>query len=139
MARRDFYTGKYALSKAEYRSAYYYALRYTEMCQELEAITDTVRAITYDGDLVQSSGAGRPTEQLAIRRSDLSKSIQKIEQSAKEAIDDEETPIYKMLLFAVTTDGVTFNYLKGRMEIPCSRNYFYERRRRFYWLLAQKI
>jgi hypothetical protein len=33
------------------------------------------------------------------------------------------------------TEGVSYDYLKARLEIPCCRDIYYELYRRFFWLL----
>ncbi len=33
------------------------------------------------------------------------------------------------------TEGLSYNYLKSRLEIPCSRDVYYDLYRRFFWLL----
>lgn len=44
--------------------------------------------------------------------------------------------LYPYILKAVT-EGLSFTYLKSRLEIPCSRDTYYDRYRRFFWLLDQ--
>ena len=134
MARRNYYTGKYKLDKAEYLSAKYYALRYTEWLNEYNGLKDSVGAVAYDG-MPHGTTPGKPTERLAIRRAELMKRMELIEQTAIEADAD----LYQYILKAVTNEDVTFHNLKLFMDIPCEKDVFYDRRRRFYWLLAQKI
>lgn len=135
MARRNSYSGKYTLSKSEYLSAKYYALRYKEWRAEWELMADTVRAIEYDGDHVQGNGAGNPTEQLAIRRAELTHKIGIIEETAKET-----DPVLGRYIFAyVIEEGMTFDKLKRTSGIPCGKDLFYHLRRKYYYLLAKKI
>ena len=135
MSRRNSYSGKYVISKSEFLSAKYYALRYKEWVSEMELVTDTVRAITYDGDMVQGSGTGNPTEQLAIRRAELTHKIRNIEDSAREA--DEE--LCKYILIAVTEEDMTFDKLRRMTGIPCGKDLYYHLRRKYYYILAKKI
>ena len=135
MSRRNSYSGKFTLSKSEFLSAKYYALRYKEWRTEWETMTDTVRAITYDGDMVQSSGTGSPTEQLAIRRAELTHKIRIIEETAEET----EPAMSKHILLYVTEEDMTFEKLKRISGIPCGKNLFYHLRRKYYYLLAKKL
>ena len=64
----------------------------------------------------------------------LEKNCRLIEQTALEADPD----IYQYLLKAVTQEGVTFWYLKKIMDMPCGRTMYYDRRKKFYWLLSHK-
>jgi hypothetical protein len=85
-------------------------------------------------DMPSSRNCGDATQQLAMRRVMLEQNCQLIEQTAIEADPD----IYQYILKAVTGEDVTYRYLKMIMEIPCSHNTYYDRRRKFYWLLDKR-
>ena len=53
-----------------------------------------------------------------------------VEEVAKETSED----LYGYILKGVT-EGVSYNYLKARLEIPCCRDVYYNLYRRFFWLL----
>ncbi len=74
------------------------------------------------------------TQQLAIRRVTLEENCRMIEQTAIETDAD----IYKYILKAVTEEDITYEYLRMIMEIPCSHNTYYDRRRKFYWILDKR-
>lgn len=132
--RKNSYTGKYRLTKNEFLSAYYYAMRYNEWKDEYESLQDNLGAINYDG-LPKGNALGNPTEDTGSMMAELKARIEKIEQTVVETDD----MLYKYLLKAVTNEGITYNYLQMVMNIPCSKNTYYERRRRFYYLLSKKI
>ena len=133
--RRNYYTGKYALGKNEFLNAKYYALRYNEWRDEYEALSDTSKGIRYDVDRVQTSGDFDAVEANGARMAELSKKIELIEGTAKEA--DEELAAW--ILQGVTNDYATYKYLSMVKGIPCGKDKFYLARRRFYYLLAGKI
>lgn len=110
--RRNSYTGKYKLTKNRYLYAYYYALLYNEWKDQ------------YNTGLLHQEECEQ-----------LRKKMELIEQTAIEA----DGNIYQYILKAVTNAGVTYHYLKTVMNIPCGKDMYYDRRRKFYWLLAQKI
>lgn len=58
--------------------------------------------------------------------------IKMVEYAAMNA--DEELKPY---IFRAVTEGLSYTYLKSRLEIPCSRDTYYDRYRRFFWLLDQ--
>lgn len=62
------------------------------------------------------------------------KKISILENTAKEAAPD----IYEYLILSVTR-GRGYTYLKQGKDIPCSKNYFYDKYRKFFWLLDQKL
>lgn len=91
---------------------------------------------------------GDPTEQLAAKRAEAGKNIQLIEQTMVETITmckdghgnkiydgDWETKLYPHMIKAITTAGITYDYLYGLMDIPVSRNGFNNLRRYFFFLL----
>ena len=129
------YTGKYKLTKHEFYTAYHYALRYSEWKMEYNALADPSTAIRYDLDRVQTSGGVDTTELNGMRRALLREKIERVEQTAIEA----DAELYKYILMGVTNEDITYDVLACKLRIPCARNTYYDRRRRFYYLLAQKI
>ena len=129
------YTGKYKLTKHEFYMAYHYALRYAEWKMEYDALADPSTGLRYDKDRVQTSGGYDTTEANGIRRSELRDKMERIEQTVIEADPD----LYQYILMGVTNEDITYDVLMCKMHIPCARNTYYNRRRKFYWLLAQKI
>lgn len=132
--RRNTYTGKYNLTKNEFLSAYYYALRYNEWIDKYESLSDGLGTSSHDGQ-PQSSAIGNPTEKIGGMMAELKEKIEKVESTI---IETDET-LYQYLLKAVTNEGITYNYLQMVMSIPCSRGTYYDRRRKFYYLLSKKI
>ena len=123
---------KYGISKNRFWELYYWCLQYGEWKDELKYKTDTVGAMEIT-DMPTSRNVGDATQQLAIRRSMLEQNCRLIEQTAIEADPD----IYQYLLKAVTEDA-SYRYLDMIMNIPCGKKMYYDRRRKFYWLLSQK-
>lgn len=133
--RRNYYTGKYALDVISFLHAKYYALKYKRWRDEYDALADSSRAITYDGDGAQGSDGMNVVERNGIRRAELAKKMEVIEQTAIEV----DAQMYPWILQGVTDDFATFTYLKMMKGMPCSRNTYYNLRRKFYFLLDKKI
>jgi len=112
---------------------YYWCLQYNEWKDELKYKSDTVGAMTIT-DMPVYHDNGDPTQQLAMRRAMLEENCRMIEQAAYESDSD----IYPYILKAVTDENVTYKYLKMIMDIPCGKDMYYDRRRKFYWLLSKK-
>lgn len=134
MARRNRYTGKYKLDKHEFLKAYHHAMCYNEWRQEYDALMDTTKAISYDG-MPHAANTADTTALAAEKREALGRKMQLIEETVMEA----EPEIYRYLLLAVTNEGVTYEYLRTIHHIPCGKDMFYDRRRKFYYLLCQRI
>jgi len=81
----------------------------------------------YSGSMPSDS-----TANWAVKRAYYSERIDMVEKAAKEA----DYILYKYILKAVT-EGLSFTYLKTILRMPCSRDIYYDRYRRFFWLLNQ--
>lgn len=123
----------YHLPNEEYQTVIHFARQYPLWVKELQTRPDTIKAITYDGEKVQTSCGYDPTIETAMRRTILENKCRLIEETAREA----GTGIYRYLLRGVT-QGVTFWELR-QQGMPCGKNYYTKCRQRFYWSLAQKI
>ena len=112
---------------------YHFCLQYQEWKDEY-AMLDGKKAMVYDG-MPHGTTVGSPTERLAIRRAELAHNIHLVESTAEEA----DPTIAKYIIKGVTEEGITYTYLDMKMGISCSAGTYYSRRRRFFWLLDQKV
>lgn len=125
----------YYLTKHRFYEVYHYAMQYQEWKDEYRTTEQTMRGIAYDGVKVKSSGSGDALERVAIRLTELSEKIEMLEEVAKETDKD----LSEYILRGVTDEQVTYNYLSMVLHIPCSRNTYYSLRRKFYWLLSERL
>lgn len=121
---------KYNISSNRFRELLYYCLQYDEWQAELSAIRNSLKGISYS-DIKVMSGAGNPTQIAAIKSSNLAHKCATVERAARMA--DEE--LYGYIMYAVTREGISFNYLKMMKGIPCERDRYYNSRRKFYFYL----
>lgn len=135
MARRNSYRGKYKMTKEQFLSAYYYALRYNEWVLEYRSLLDTSQAIKYSDMPKGSIRTDSQVEDAAIKAEGIHDKIRKIEETAREASPE----LYTYILKAVTNRDITFHQLKTLTDIPCGKDMFYNVRRKFYFLLYQKL
>lgn len=127
-------SNEFWISKHAFYTAYHYALQYNEWRDEYERVTGGVRAVNYDG-MPHGSTVGNPTESAGIRGAELSAKMELVQETARQA----DPELVKYLLKAVTNEGITYEYLRGIMGIPCGHNRYYKARRKFYYLLSQKL
>lgn len=78
--------------------------------------------------LVQS-----PTSRCAEQRLWYTERIAMVEESAAEA-----DPLLGPYLLRGVTEGLSYDCLKARLALPCSREAYYESYRKFFWLLSEK-
>jgi len=131
---RPEYKGEWALEKHEFYTVYHYAMQYPALTQRYQEAVEP-HAVTHTGG---TGGIGKPTEDKGIKAARIAAKIAKIEAAARYAAGDAGETFYQLLLLGVTREGHTFNHLK-EMGLPCGRDYYYTRRRIFYWRLAQTI
>lgn len=123
---------KYNISKYRFLELYYFCLQYPEWKNDLKVLTDTVKGIGYS-EKAKGGGGENQTEKLAIKRLELRSKCELVEQAAIEADPD----LYPYIISGATR-GLTYRYLREREHMPCGRNVYYDRRRRFFWILSRK-
>lgn len=119
---------KWWISEAESRLAYAYALMYYEWEAEYHALGG-ISQKDIDKDVGQSS-----TESAGIRREDLFRKMELIDQTLIET----DPQLYKWLKIAILNRGVSYEVMLAK-GMPCSDKVFYDRRRKFYYLLSKRI
>lgn len=77
-------------------------------------------------------GVYDPTATRAVTRAYYSKRMQMLEQVAKDA----DKYLWFYILKAVT-EGLSYTYLRTKMDIPCGKDMYYDRYRKFFWLLSE--
>jgi len=125
--KRDMKLSDYNISRAKYNELKYFCMQYEEKKQELHRGYG-LGAVVNDG-MPKGNIPGNPVERTAIHNAMLQTDIELIEQTAMEADAD----IYQWLIKNVT-EGIPYEWL----NVPRGRKQFYESRRYFFYLLAQK-
>ena len=73
-----------------------------------------------------------PTAKYAMLKAQYAERIEMVEEAAKTADKD----LHKYILKAIT-EGLSYTHMKTRMDIPCGKDMYYDRYRRFFWILDQ--
>ena len=134
MARRSKKTGKWKIDVHEFYMAMHFAYQYNKWVKELDALSDTSKAIQYS-DMPKGNIDPDPTFELVARREQLVRNVDLVKQCAKEA----DAELSEWILLGVTNEGVTYDNLKALKGIPCGKDMYYDRRRKFYYLLSRRI
>ena len=123
---------KYWISKHRHYELKHFCLQYPNWKQAYEAL-DEMGIPTAKIDRMPSTNIPSDiTAKQAISKAYYSEKLKLIERIAIEA--DEE--LYAYILKAVT-EGLSYTYLKNKLGIPCGRDMYYDRYRRFFWLLSE--
>lgn len=125
---------KYYISKERYFELKHFCLQYNEW---KDLLKETGYGVYPSGLVMHDSQSGLyfedTTAQIAISRAILQDKMKLVKNTAIEA--DEQIGTY---IFKSVTDGVSYTYLSSVMNIPCGKDMFYDRYRKFFWLLDKK-
>ena len=123
---------KYYIDKHRYYELKHFCLQYKEWKKAYELCNDSIIFTANLGNAPCCAAVPSDlTAKYAIRQAEYAGKIRMIEQAAMEA--DEF--LYRYILKAVT-EGLSYTYLKSTMDIPCGKDMYYDRYRRFFWLLS---
>ena len=121
---------KYRMDKHRYYELKHFCLQYPvwkKSYVELDGLNIKPAGLTMYPKTNQHSS---PTERCAIAKTFYSERIRMIEKAAEEA-----DPYISSYILRGVTEELSYTYLKTRLDIPCSRDTYYDRYRRFFWLL----
>lgn len=123
---------KYYIDKHRYYELKHFCLQYNEWKREYAKCND---AVIFASSIERESSSNIPsdiTAKYGIMKAHYDRRIRLIERTARES--DEF--LYPYILKAVT-EGLSYTYLKTKLDIPCGRDMYYDRYRRFFWLLSE--
>ena len=123
---------KYYIDKHRYYELKHFCLQYKEWKRLYELCNDSIIFASNIECLPSSNLPSDLTAKYAMKKAYYGERIKLIERAAKEA--DEF--LYPYILKAVT-EGHSFTYLKSVLDIPCGKDMYYDRYRRFFWLLSE--
>lgn len=124
----------YWIPKSKLRAARFYCFQYPEWIKEYRELVGVKGAAPLSG-MPRGSGMSDPTEHNAIKRAELSKKIKLIENTVREV----EPDIAEWLLIGVTNEDATYEYLRMVKNMPCCKNIYYLARKKFYYLMSERI
>ena len=123
---------KYYIDRHRYYELKHFCLQYPEWKKTYSELEKPSIASSAAEKLPSTNIPGDPTANLAMRKAHLKERIKMVEKAAVEA-DDE---LYGYILKAVTEE-LSYTYLKSQLNIPCGKDLYYDRYRRFFWLLNE--
>lgn len=123
---------KYYIDKHRYYELKHFCLQYNEW---KKAYASCCEAVIFGSKLERTPSSNIPsdiTAKYGMMKAHYDRRIKLIENTAMDADDF----LYPYILKAVT-EGLSYTYLKTKMNIPCSRDMYYDRYRKFFWLLSE--
>ena len=123
---------KYWISKHRHYELKHFCLQYPLWKNTYAALSNpNLFLATCDG-MPTGNLPGDPTGDIAVRKVRCLEKIDLVEKAAKDA--DEY--LWTYILKAVTEE-LSYTYLRTKMNIPCGRDTYYDRYRKFFWLLSE--
>ena len=121
---------KYWIDKHRHYELKHFCLQYPMWKKAYADFSDISVSLSTIENVPTSNIPGDPTAKRAIMKAYYSERIGLIEKAAMEA----DRYLSDYILKAVT-ENLSYNYLKSKLDIPCGKDMYYDRYRRFFWLL----
>ena len=121
---------KYWIDKHRHYELKHFCLQYPYWRDIYTKLSDPKIPISTVDRLPSGNLPADPTAKRAIIRAMYAAKMDIIEKTAIEA----DKYLYDYIIRAVT-EGLSYTYLKTRLRMPCSKDTYYDRYRKFFWLL----
>lgn len=123
---------KYHIDKHRHYELKHFCLQYPKWKKAYKSVDDTSISLSMIENLHTSNMPGDPTAKRALLKAHYSEKINLIEKTAMET----DQYLCEYILKAVTEE-LSYTYLKTKLGIPCGRDMYYDRYRKFFWLLDE--
>lgn len=123
---------KYFVEKHRYYELKHFCLQYPTW-KKIYSNLDSLNSSRIDISMIKNTTPSDPTARDVESRLYYLEKMETVEQVAIES--DPELATY---ILRAVTEELSYEYLKSKLEIPCSRGTYYDRYRRFFWLLSKR-
>lgn len=123
---------KYYIDKHRYYELKHFCLQYKEWKRAYKSCSEAFIFSSSFEQLIKTNIPSDITSKYAVLKAQYAEKINLVEQIAMRS----DPELYEYILKAVT-EGLSYVYLKTKLNIPCGRDMYYDRYRKFFWLLSQ--
>lgn len=120
---------RYWIPKNRHYELKYFCLQYSEW-KKLYSEISVLKTTSYTSIPCGNNQVGNPTLRIVEQRQLYLERIKLIEETAEKTDPDLSVYILKGI-----TEGLSYDSLRAKFNIPCSKDTYYDRYRRFFWLL----
>ena len=124
---------KYYIDKHRYYELKHFCLQYKEWKKAYASCNESIIFASQIEKTPASNVHSDITAKYALKKLQYGHRIKMVERIAME-VDDY---LYPYILKAVT-EGLSYTHLKTKLNIPCGRDMYYDRYRKFFWLLSEE-
>lgn len=121
---------KYWIERQRYYELKHFCLQYPQWKKAYMALDGYSRTVDKLSTPEKHKIPGNPTADCVEARAFYLDRMQLLERTATNT--DEYLASY---ILKGVTEGVSYDYLNTRLNIPCSKDTYYDRYRKFFWLL----
>lgn len=122
---------KYYIDKHRHYELKHFCLQYPSWKKLYSMLDDSNIPLAMIDRLPTDSLPSDPTAKRAMVKAYLANKIDLVERIAIET----DPYLYRYILRAVTEE-LSYTYLNTKLGIPCGRDMYYDRYRKFFWLLS---
>ena len=123
---------KYWISKHRHYELKHFCLQYKDWKKAYAEYCDRSLPLSMIEKIPSNNSVSDPTATRALMKSYYSERIGLIEKAAREA----DRYLYDYIIKGVTEE-LSYTYLRSKLEIPCGKDMYYDRYRKFFWLLSK--
>lgn len=120
----------YWIEKHRYYELKHFCLQYPIWKQAYNSLGGLYGRVSDFAFSSNKYNASSPTERIAIARGFYSDRMDMVEKTAKEA----DCTLSAYIVIGVT-ENMSYDLLRVNYDIPCCKDVYYDRYRRFFWLL----
>lgn len=120
----------YWIEKHRYYELKHFCLQYPIWKQAYNSLGGLYGRVSDFAFSSNKYNASSPTERIAIARGFYSDRMDMVEKTAKEA----DCTLSEYIVIGVT-ENMSYDSLRVNYDIPCCKDVYYDRYRRFFWLL----
>lgn len=123
---------KYYIDKHRHYELKHFCLQYPEWKKAYSEFSNPSMALSTIERVPTSNIPSDPTAKRAMLKAYYAEKIELIEKTARET----DRYLYEYIIKGVT-EGLSYTYLKSKLAIPCGKDMYYDRYRRFFWMLSE--
>lgn len=121
---------KYWIEKHRYYELKHFCLQYPLWRKARAALDSLSKRPNNSAAVSRTNKVSSPVEKCVEARLFYTDRMELLENVANET--DEVMSVY---ILKAVTEGISYDHLKVRMNVPCCKDTYYELYRRFFWLL----
>lgn len=121
---------KYWINKHRYYELKHFCLQYPDWKKVYSELCDVNLPLSMIDSTTANIHSDNPADKRVLLKNFYSERIKIIEKTALEA----DLSLHNYIVKGVT-EGRSYTYLKTVLDIPCGKDMYYDRYRKFFWLL----